>query len=84
MAVDLATEQAERCNLLLIPEPELQRLFRRRVERWKSATAHLSNPERKFAHPTYISLIGLGRQLIPLLLHELQTKPSRSLHFLYL
>jgi hypothetical protein len=50
--------------------------FRRLVKRWKKETAHLSSAARMARHPAYQDIIGMGPQVLPLLLAELQRKPD--------
>ena len=57
----------------------LERLFRDHVERWKSETGHLSSITRMTAHPSYLRIIGMGREGLPLLLKELRENPDHWL-----
>jgi len=76
----MTTEERE--TLLLMAEQylykpqELEQTFRVLVEQWREDTMLLSSIEKKVIHPAYQRIIGLGRQVVPLILHELQARPS--------
>ncbi len=48
----------------------LQAEFSGYVERWKDETFHLSSPVRRVAHPAYLAIIGMGKEVIGLLLEQ--------------
>jgi hypothetical protein len=60
---------AELSNL---PRQELSDLFRRLVDQWRHDTDALSDPARTAMHPAYQRIIGLGPQVLPLILQEMQ------------
>jgi hypothetical protein len=60
----------------LYPEQEFQSLFADLVEQWRDETLLLSSMSKKLLHPCYFRIIGLGRQVLPLLLRELEDRPT--------
>src|SRR3954447_15336403 len=50
--------------------------FRILVRQWKKETAHLSSAPRMARHPAYQEIIGMGQEVVPLLLAELKRKPD--------
>lgn len=57
----------------------LEHLFHEQVERWKNETGHLSSISRMTSHPSYLRIIGLGREGLPLILKELRERPDHWL-----
>jgi hypothetical protein len=57
----------------------LEQLFHEQVERWKNETGHLSSISRMTSHPSYLRIIGLGREGLPLVLKELRERPDHWL-----
>src|SRR5438034_1853163 len=55
------------------------RLFQEQAQRWKNETGHLSSIAKVTAHPSYLRIIGLGQQAVPLILRELQARPDHWL-----
>lgn len=55
---------------------ELEHLFSALVEQWRADTVLLSSVDKMAMHPAYQRIIGLGRQVLPLILRELQTQPD--------
>ncbi len=55
---------------------ELERIFNGLAEEWRQETAMLSFVDKKVMHPAYQRIIGLGKQAVPLILRELQERPS--------
>ncbi len=62
------------------PDAALEREFSRLAEEWLDETSHLSNPVDKFMHPAIVQIIGMGKQVVPLLLQEVQ---KMSGHWFY-
>lgn len=54
----------------------LGELFRELAERWKEETKMLSSVEDIVVHPCYQRIIGLGRDVLPCLIRELETRPG--------
>jgi hypothetical protein len=46
--------------------------FQRLANEWEAAVAHHSSTSVQNSHPAYLEIIGLGQQVVPLLLHDLQ------------
>jgi hypothetical protein len=53
------------------PDEGLQVTFEELALAWSSGTAHLSSPTKLIEHPAYRQIIGLGPDVLPLLLHDL-------------
>lgn len=53
-------------------DPELEREFRALVEEWINDTAYSSDPTEKFMHHAHLKIIGMGTQVVPLILREVQ------------
>ena len=50
--------------------------FLNNAEKWRSETKFFSNPSDKYLHPSYARIIGLGPQIVGLLLESLTTRPA--------
>lgn len=61
---------------LIAPPKQLEALFNTLAERWKQETRLLSSTSAIATHPAYQRIIGLGPQVIPLILAELQREPG--------
>ena len=57
-------------------EAAVAREFRRLADQWIAETGHLSDLGKAFDHPAYLAIIGLGMDAVPLLLDELQKRPT--------
>jgi hypothetical protein len=57
---------------LLLPPDQLQSLFDRLAGQWHRDTDMLSDSARASMHPAYQRIIGLGPQVVPLILRELR------------
>jgi hypothetical protein len=57
------------------PEPVENRLRRLEAE-WKAATQFLSDPDQITSHPAFRQIVGLGTEVVPLLLRDLQSAPA--------
>lgn len=57
-------------------QADVEETFYELAETWRSDTRFLSATDDIVLHPAYQSIIGMGREVIPLLLRELQRKPS--------
>jgi hypothetical protein len=62
-----------------IKEPDAEELFREQSERWKRETAHISSVNKMVTHPSYLRIIGMGREALPLILSELRERPDHWL-----
>lgn len=56
--------------------PELEPEFRRLADRWRQETAQVSDVHEIVLHPSYLRIIGLGPDAIPLVLNELRQRPG--------
>ena len=72
-------EGAEVEVLVTLPQtPEdatIARRFAKLAARWYQETAALSSISQIAMHPAYQEIIGIGREAVPLILHELQHEP---------
>ncbi len=50
--------------------------FKKLASQWKADTAMLSDLSQKVIHPAYQRIIGMGPDVIPLLLQELNQQPN--------
>jgi len=57
-------------------EPPIEETFKSLAAEWTAATQHKSSLTERLLHPAYQSIIGLGREVVPLLLNELQERPD--------
>jgi len=46
--------------------------FQRLAETWVAAVAHHSSTSIQNSHPAYLEIIGMGHQVVPLLLRDLR------------
>ncbi len=53
-------------------ECSLEERFREQADKWDRETAHLSSPAQMTMHPSYQAILGMGRDVVPLLLRDLQ------------
>lgn len=53
--------------------------FAAHVLKWRRETKHYSSVAKMVAHPSYLRIIGMGRQILPLLLRELESRPDHWL-----
>lgn len=74
--VALGFGQQMSLSRFLYPERELEELFQELVQQWRDETSLLSSMSKKLLHPAYFRIIGLGRQALPLLLRELEDRPT--------
>ncbi len=71
LPVFLAGEPVEAAEALSI-----ERRFRDLVRQWKDATEFTSSTTQMVMHPAYQQIIGMGKEVLPLLLAELRRKPD--------
>jgi len=50
--------------------------FYRLLDAWRRDTEHISSVSAMILHPAYQQIIGMGTQVVPLLLKELQERPD--------
>lgn len=57
-------------------EPDLESRFNDLAEKWASETAHQSMMSSVVLHKSYQEIIGLGHDVLPLILRRLSTEPN--------
>jgi hypothetical protein len=57
---------------LIEAESPLDKRFRAHAEKWERETKHLSSITKRVMHPSYQTIIGMGSDVVPLLLRDLQ------------
>jgi hypothetical protein len=55
---------------------DLEEQFRELTERWHKETGAISSVTEILNHPAYLAIIGMGEQVLPLLLRELRDRPA--------
>jgi len=70
---------SEEKDVVFYPDEAAQGLaerFREQAEKWDQETAHLSSPAQRFAHPSYVAILGMANdnrdKVIDLLLQDMQ------------
>ena len=61
---------------LVRPPVLLAALFDQLAQEWRAETQYLSSTTQIATHPAYQRIIGLGPQVIPLILAELERRPG--------
>lgn len=51
---------------------QLEAKFHRLRDRWRAETIHVSSTARQVMHPAYQSIIGMGPEVVPILLREVE------------
>ncbi len=54
----------------------LKEIFAGLVNQWHDTTGGYSITRRRYAHPTYQAILGLGPEAVPLILREMQDRPD--------
>ncbi len=57
-------------------ETELEARFRRLADEWRRETGHYSLTFKRAMHPAYQQIIGMGKDALPLILRDLQERPT--------
>lgn len=72
----LLQQQAEERALMQAREvdPELEGEFRALADQWRAETMHLSSTTEKAMNFAYQQIIGMGKEVLPLILRELQLR----------
>jgi hypothetical protein len=65
-----------RSESMLKTQPNIQERFDRFRHQWRKETAHLSAVEQRALHPCYQHIIGMGPDVVPLILRELESRPD--------
>ena len=55
---------------------DIKKKFQQLANKWKRDTGHLSTVSRIVNHPSYLSIIAMGKPVIPLILKELKEEPK--------
>jgi hypothetical protein len=71
-----ATCEGRNMTELIVPPRRLEALFAELTEQWKRETRLLSSTSAIAMHPSYQRIIGLGPQVVPLILAEMQREPG--------
>lgn len=50
----------------------LEMRFSAEALKWESETEHISSPNKRMMHPSYQAILGMGKDVIPLLLRDLR------------
>lgn len=59
------------------PSPEgLEQRFRRLEAEWKADTEFLSDAGKIINHHAFKAIVALGKEVVPLMLHDLERQPS--------
>ncbi len=56
---------------------EVEQIFNGLAKTWREATGGYSLTYRRYVHPSYQAILTLGKDVVPFMLRELQTKPDR-------
>src|SRR5690348_6266652 len=57
--------------LAVAPEAALEQRFCEQADKWDVETRHLSSPTQKIAHQSHQAILGMGPDVVPLLLRDL-------------
>ena len=75
------TEDSEVELIVMLAGPPEEQAIRTRFDalasRWQDETGPLSSITQRAMHPAYQEIIGLGRDVLPLILRELQQRPDQ-------
>ena len=63
-------------NAAEVPTENVERRFRRLAKSWRADVECLSSVDEMTSHPDYMSIIALGSDVVPILLHEIETHPD--------
>lgn len=55
---------------------EIERTFHDLLDKWREETSFVSSVEKMAMHPAYQQIIGMGKEIVPLILRELQQEPD--------
>lgn len=57
-------------------QDDLPEKFQQLANQWLKDTINMSSVAARVAHPAYLQIIGMGEKAVPLLLRELERRPS--------
>lgn len=58
-------------------QPDLEKQFLELVKQWRIETRGISSTNKASQHPAYQQIIGMGQDVVPLLLRELERSSGR-------
>lgn len=58
------------------PQEDTLQKFHRLEAQWRADTLVLSDPAKIMGHPAMQAIIAMGLEVVPIILRELQSKPS--------
>src|SRR6266540_2944201 len=76
------TLRGEAGTAVLAPADDLVEVFAALSDQWLAETSSESSLTKRYAHPAYQRIVGLGPAAIPILLKELEAKPNYWFHAL--
>jgi hypothetical protein len=68
---------SDRKTDLAAPTPQVRLKFERLTREWKSQNEFLSSPTAAALLPAYQKIIGMGPEIVPLILEELEREPDQ-------
>jgi hypothetical protein len=54
------------------PDEDIEARFKRLADIWEAAVSHHSSTSLQNSHPAYLEIVGMGQQVVPLLLRDLR------------
>lgn len=72
--IEVSTAQDSAPPMGRFIDPSLEREFKSLVEQWRRETMSISSLSDMVLHPAYYQIIGMGRDILPLLLRELKER----------
>ncbi len=64
-------------TLTPLTSEEIEKIFQQLVNQWQKETRGISSSTEVILHPADQQIIGMGREVVPLLLRELEEKSGR-------
>jgi signal recognition particle GTPase len=74
--VGSAYEEAGISAQHILTNEQLKHVFEELAKKWRKETINLSSMEEITTHDAYLSIIGLGLNVVPLILQELRREPA--------
>ena len=62
---------------------QLRREFLQHMEKWRADTSFLSSIQQKTAHPSYLQIIAMGEEVLPLIFEQMEKRPGHWFTALY-
>jgi hypothetical protein len=57
--------------LAVVKTSALEERFLEQADKWARETRHLSSPTQRIMHPSYQAILGMGSEVVPLMLRDL-------------